>query len=106
MKERLTFKQVAALLAPARGGKHPHKATLYRWSECGIKSKSGRIVRLATRKIGGTITTTIDDIEEFLDAVNDTTPKELPDSAAVAKRKTSNAHKATMDYLRAEGVIK
>jgi hypothetical protein len=58
-----------------------HKSTIYRWCKRGVTAANGLKCRLAYRRIGGELFTTIDDVLEFDRQLNERlTPEFVPQS--------------------------
>lgn len=64
----LTLSEATAAVPKLRG-KKLHVSTLWRWCRRGCKARNGAIVRLAHRRVGGTLTTTHADLNNFFDAL-------------------------------------
>lgn len=64
----LTLNEAAAAVPQLRG-KMLHVSTLWRWARRGCRARNGTIVRLAHRRIGGTLTTTRADLDHFFEAL-------------------------------------
>ena len=61
----------AALRLPAlRGGQPPSPATLWRWASRGLRDKAGRLVRLETLRVGGTLVTSDEALARFFGALS------------------------------------
>jgi len=71
INELLPLAALAKLLPRVRGRKPPNRSTLYRWATKGLKSRSGRRVRLETRFVGGTLCATLDDVNRLGDSLDD-----------------------------------
>lgn len=76
-EEILSISQAAHNLPAVRGGKKPHPNTIIRWAKSGIKSKSGKIIRLEIFRVGGTTCTSVNALRRFFDRLNDTEPANL-----------------------------
>lgn len=75
-EEVVSFADAARMLPRRRGGKRPHVATLYRWSQRGCRG-----VRLETIQVGGTRCTSRQAIARFcahLSSVEDNAPTGPP----------------------------
>ena len=81
----LTFRQLAFLLPNLHKGKGEtvNKATIWRWSTTGCKSKRGKRVRLDARLIGGTNFSSVERLREFINRINDGDRENPPPDAAV-----------------------
>jgi hypothetical protein len=97
----MTLRQARQTLPVVRGNKPPHYQTIYRWSSVGLVSKSGRRVKLSVRRIGGSVMTTAEALQEFFNSLDDC---ELVFVPAPVKQVSKRAD-AAMEYLRSEGVI-
>ncbi len=64
----LTLSEAARSL-PRIGDKRPHASTIWRWCRLGIKSRSGRRIRLEHVRVGARVFTTADAINDFVAAV-------------------------------------
>ena len=62
----LTLTAAAKRLPQRRRGSRPHVATLYRWSQRGVKG-----VRLETIQVGGTCCTSIEALQRFFDTLSE-----------------------------------
>lgn len=74
--EVVSLAEAARMLPRRRGGKRPHVATLYRWSQGGCRG-----VRLETIQVGGTRCTSRQAIARFcarLSSVKDDAPTRPP----------------------------
>lgn len=96
----LTLAQAAKLpmLLVSRGGKPapPNPSTIWRWATVGIRG-----VKLRTRRIGGTTTTTAADVRAFIDAINSDEPAAPSASTPAQSRR---AHQAAAKALDAANV--
>lgn len=91
----------------ARDGKTVNRTTVYRWATAGLKSRGGQRVRLACQFVGGTICSTLADVERFFAAKNDATYREV--AAPMTARERAQWDKrgeVARDRLRKAGVIK
>jgi hypothetical protein len=79
-EEALSLAQAAHRLPSLRKGKSPHPATVYRWATDGRRSRSGKLVRLEVKLIGGTNCTSIQALSRFFDRLNDIEPVGPPTS--------------------------
>jgi hypothetical protein len=61
---------VARLLPENRGGRGPHPSTISRWINFGVKTRSGRTVRLEAVKVGQSWQTSRQAVERFLEALS------------------------------------
>lgn len=73
--ELLPLARLAAQLPAVRGDRRPNRSTLYRWATAGLRSRSGKVVKLAAQFVGGTLCSTMADIERFFAAKNDVAPR-------------------------------
>ena len=64
-EEVVSFTDAARMLPRRRGGKRPHVATLYRWSQSGCRG-----VRLETIQVGGTRCTSRQAIARFCEQLS------------------------------------
>lgn len=55
----------AAQVCPQLRGRRLHTSTIWRWMRRGCKARNGETIRLAHRRVGGTITTTKQDLDRF-----------------------------------------
>jgi hypothetical protein len=69
--KQLSLSHAARKLPVVRGKKPPHPNTLIRWAKAGLKSKSGKIVRLEIQRVGGTNCTSMAALQRFFDSLND-----------------------------------
>lgn len=99
----------AAALAPSR----PSISAIWRWARKGVKTRSGRIVKLAHIRSGRAIFTTKEDLERFFhelaegdashfDAQREPAPL-VPKTRSKAEAK--RAHEAAEEKLRKHGVL-
>lgn len=85
---------------PSRTGKPLSRGTVYRWAHEGLKSRSGRRVRLQATRAGGTICTSIEAVDRFFaeldeDLAADNTPAiRTPANRREADRKAAEKLKA------------
>jgi hypothetical protein len=70
-EKMLSISQAARNLPAVRGKKSPHPNTLVRWARVGLRSKSGKIVRLDIQRVGGTNCTSMAALQRFFDALHD-----------------------------------
>lgn len=77
--------KLAEKLPMIRGDRRPNRSTLYRWATGGLRSRSGEVVRLATQFVGGTLCSTMADLERFFAAINDVRPPPAIDRALTAR---------------------
>ena len=61
-EEIISLQEAAGRLPRRRGGKKPHVATLYRWSQQGCQG-----IRLEVCQIGGTRCTSVQALQRFFD---------------------------------------
>jgi hypothetical protein len=105
-RELLSLNELAKRLPQVRG-KPINRSTIYRWATTGLKSKSGHIVRLETRFIGGTRCASVADVEDFGRAIDDIawSPPKL---SLNAKEKAAMRERglAAAEELRRLGVFK
>lgn len=59
----------AAQACPQLRGRRLHTSTIWRWMRRGCKARNGETIRLAHRRVGGTITTTKQDLDRFFAAL-------------------------------------
>ena len=73
----ISLTEAAKRLPQRRRGSRPHVATLYRWSQNGVKG-----VRLETLQVGGTLCTSIEALQRFFDKLSEPrepAPNKRPD---------------------------
>lgn len=61
----------AAALCPRLNKRRLHNSTLWRWCRRGCKGANGKIVRLAHKRVGGTLCTTPAALEAFFQELAD-----------------------------------
>lgn len=99
----LTLSQAARRLPNVRGSKPLSPATLFRWINVGLKSRSGEVVRLEAWLIGGTRCTSVEALERFFQRLDDVAPaKPLMSQQS---RKIKKQGEEAMEILRSRGVI-
>lgn len=88
----------AAALAPSR----PSISAIWRWARKGVKTRSGRIVKLAHIRSGRAIYTTKEDLERFF---HELAEGDAPHFDAQRPGVMSESHKRAEQKLRDEGVL-
>lgn len=92
----LSLKQAAEKLGSLTRGRPVAAATLWRWINEGIKTRSLKTVRLRAIRVGRSYATTADAVNEFLAAVNDDSS-----AAAAAPAETRPEKKPSRSSSRA-----
>ncbi len=92
--EGLLTLSAAARSLPRIGDKRPHASTIWRWCRIGVKSRSGRRIRLEHVRVGARVFTTADAINGFVAAVAeadresfDSRPAPLVDKPRTSKQR-------------------
>ena len=70
-EQLLPLSQLAKQLPCVRGDMPPNRSTLYRWATTGLKSRSGRRIRLEDRFVGGTLCASLGDVKRLSDRKDD-----------------------------------
>lgn len=102
-EELLSLRELAARLPSVRRGRPVHKLTLYRWATVGLKSRSGQRVRLRTQFVGGTICSTLADVDRLAEQRNDIEYLPEPLSDEADRRDRRKRADAALARLRANG---
>src|SRR5437016_2097904 len=69
--ELVSLKELAKRIPRVRGAKPVNYTTIYRWATIGLQSRSGRMMRLVTTNVGGTLCASLDDLNRFFDSLDD-----------------------------------
>lgn len=75
-----------------RGGKRPHIATIYRWAQNGIRG-----VKLETVRLGGTVCTSVEAIQRFVERLSDPTSTTRPSPTKARQRQVEAAERQLAD---------
>ena len=90
----ISLTEAAKRLPARRGGKRPHVATLYRWSQRGCRG-----VRLETCQVGGTRCTSLEALQRFVDHLSKSTGPSLPGLPAFRSKRAAER------ILDADGIL-
>jgi hypothetical protein len=101
----LPLAKAARELPIVRGTKTPHPSTLVRWATTGIKSASGRNVKLETMFLGGTRMTSSEALKRFFERKNDVEFKPLPESEERERKRLEEQAAESMERMRESGMI-
>lgn len=71
-EQPLPLGRAARLIPSLRGNRPVAPTTLYRWAKDGIRSRSGKTVRLETWRIGGSTVTSEPALDRFFRALSET----------------------------------
>jgi hypothetical protein len=97
--------KAAKTLPTVRGEKPPHPMTLRRWATIGIKSASGKRIKLETSFVGATRMTTVAALKRFFSRRDDLEFKELPVSAEREQRQREKQAAESMLRMKAAGLL-
>jgi hypothetical protein len=101
----LPLAELAKRVPAVRGNKPPCRQTLYRWSTVGLKTRSGRRVWLASQFIGGTLCSSMADLERLWAEKMDVAPPRLdPQTVRQDQQQKKRAEEARQE-LRRRGVL-
>ncbi len=89
-----------------RGDKPPCPQTLVRWADVGLKTASGRRVKLETVYVGGTRMTSEAALQRFFDRLNDVEYIPVPESAERERQRLEQQSEEAMQRMRATGMIR
>jgi hypothetical protein len=103
--EILSIAQAARSLPSVREGKKPHPNTIIRWAKSGIKSKSGRIIRLEIFRVGGTTCTSVSALRRFFDRLNDIEPVNTPQLPAKLQKALTKQAEEAENILKKRGLL-
>jgi len=101
----LTLANAAKTLPSVRGKKRPHPMTLFRWSSTGLKSKSGRRVKLETELVGGTRITSKEALVRFFERLDDLVYRPIPESENRLQRRLKQQSEQAVESLRSMGML-
>jgi hypothetical protein len=69
-------------LPERRGGKRPHRTTLYRWATAGVRANDGAVVQLETIRVGGTLCTSAEALQRFFERLTESRAQAEPRGSA------------------------
>jgi hypothetical protein len=100
-----SMSQAARELPVVRGTKPPHPGTLDRWAITGIKSASGRIIKLESAFVGSTRVTSLEALRRFFERRADVEFKPLPESDEKERKRLEEQAAESMERMRSIGMI-
>jgi hypothetical protein len=104
--ELLPLSELAKRLPAVRGRKPPNRTTLYRWATVGLKSRSGRRIRLQTTFVGGTLCASLADVERLSAQKDDRVPIPREPTSMREEQRMRRRAEAARKELRAMGILK
>jgi hypothetical protein len=104
-EKMLSISQAASSLPSVRGRKKPHPNTIIRWAKTGIKSKSGKIIRLEIFRVGGTTCTSVDALRRFFDSLNDIAPANPPELPSKIQKALVKQSIEAQNILKERGLL-